>query len=251
MSKEISDERLNDYVDGLLSAAETAEIEMHLAHSSEARDTVEFLRALRERSAGLPRSMEPERDLWPGIRESMAPAPLASVDGAAEMAGNRGHAPGHLTRPPARPARRAGWSGLDRYQWASLAAAAMVLVAVSSSITAWVVGVPGGGSSPMSPPAAVASATGVALSDMPAVPAAYVVEIEQLLWVLDENRDRLDPDTVTTIETNLRVIDRAIRSAREAIVDDPQNPGLTRMLTSNYRHKLQLLQRANRIIELS
>ena len=64
------------------------------------------------------------------------------------------------------------------------------------------------------------------------------VEIEQLMWALFENRERLDEDTVSTIETNLRVIDRAIRSAREALEDDPQNAGLTRMLTSGRWKKM-------------
>ena len=68
---------------------------------------------------------------------------------------------------------------------------------------------------------------------------------------LYENRETLDPDTVTTIDTNLRVINRAIRRAREALDEDPQNGGLNRMLSSNYRRKLELLQRANRMIELS
>lgn len=249
MSEAISEERLNDYVDGLLSAADTAAIERHLAQSAEARATVEFLRSLRQRASELPRSIEPERDLWPGIRDSMAPMPLASVEGDAHAAGDREPGREQATRPrAAQPERRGGWSALGLSQWAALATAAMVLMVVSSAITAWVVGVSSGDLSLTESPAA---ATGVTLSDIPAVPAAYVVEIEQLLWALDENRDQLDPDTVTTIETNLRVIDRAIRSAREALVEDPQNAGLTRMLTSNYRHKLQLLQRANRIIEMS
>jgi hypothetical protein len=71
------------------------------------------------------------------------------------------------------------------------------------------------------------------------------------MFVLYDNRDVLDPDTVTTIETNLRVIDRAIRRAREALADDPGNAGLARLLASNYMHKLQLLQRTSRIIERS
>lgn len=85
--------------------------------------------------------------------------------------------------------------------------------------------------------------SGAALTAMPAIEAEYAIRIERLLWALYENRERLDPDTVSTIETNLRVIDGAIGRAREALEEDPENPGLARMLNSNYRHKLQLLQR--------
>lgn len=237
MSEAISEERLNDYVDGLLSASETAEVEHHLEVSAAARHTVEFLRSLRQRAAELPASIPPERDLWPHIRERMAPAPLASIDGTAPA--------------DTAPAEHRWWLSLNGVQWAALATAAMLLMAISSALTAWVVGIPVSEVPPPGSSVEAAAPTGVALETAPAAEAAYAVEIEQLLWVLYENRDTLDPDTVTTIETNLRVIDRAIRNAREALEDDPQNAGLTRMLTSSYRRKLQLLQRASRIIELS
>ena len=101
------------------------------------------------------------------------------------------------------------------------------------------------------PPAGVVPTAVSRLEGIRSAEAGYALEIEQLMRVLYENRDTLDPDTVSTIEPNLRVIDRAIDRVREALEEDPANPGLARMLTSNYRHKVQLLQRANRIIELS
>ncbi len=238
MSEAINEERLDDYVDGLLSAPEAAEIERLMAASREARDTVAFLRELRQQAAQLPASIEPDRDLWPEIRERMAPAPLASVEVAGVGDRSTASAPGRFPR-------------LSPFQWATLAAAAMVLVVTSSAITAWVVGIPVADISGAPSPVGGPSTEAVALGEAPTIGAEYAVEIEQLMWALFENRERLDEDTVSTIETNLRVIDRAIRSAREALEDDPQNAGLTRMLTSNYRHKLQLLQRASRIIELS
>lgn len=231
MNENISEERLNDYVDGLLSAAEAAEVERLLASSVEARATVEFLRSLRTQAGQLPQALQPERDLWPEIRNRMAPAPLASVEsGATTLVG------------------ASWWPRLDGMQWAALAAAAMFLMVTSSAITAWVIGAP----TPAAPADAVAAVpVAVSLQDMPTGAEQYAVEIEQLLSALYENRDTLDPDTVTTIDTNLRVINRAIRRAREALDEDPQNGGLNRMLSSNYRRKLELLQRANRMIELS
>jgi len=236
MSERISDEQLNDYVDGLLSEAEAAEVERLMASSSEARETVDFLRSLRAATADLPASIEPQRDLWPQIEGRMAPAPLAVVDEEAAVA-------------PRGPAV-SWWPRLNTHQWATLATAALLLVVSSSAITAWMVGTD-------APPPAAAALTeavpieAVSLDETVPVEARYAAEIEDLMWSLYENRDSLDPQTVSTIETNMRVIDRAIRRAREALEEDPANAGLSRMLDTNYRHKLQLLQRANRIIEMS
>lgn len=247
MSDPISEERLNDYVDGLLSADETRQVERRLAECSEARSTVRFLRSLREEASTLPTSIEPGRDLWPTIQSRLAPAPLVALDETD-------------TKEPGRPADRrgnaAGWlPSLRAPQWAALASAAMLLVVASSGLTAWMLGAQGvavtGGANEPTEFGDVVPAAGGALDDLRPVQAEYAVEIEQLLWALHENRDTLDPDTVSTIETNLRVIDRAIRKSREALEEDPESSGLVRMLTSNYRRKLELLQRASRIIEAS
>lgn len=254
MSEPISEERLNDYVDGLLDGSEAAEVERLLAESAEARATVDFLRALRVQAARLPESVQPERDLWPGIRARMAPAPLAAVEGGGHDETRRDDA----TAADGATRRAAGgWPRLAAPQWAALAAAAMFLVVSSSAITAWMMGsapadpIGGGQAAAGNPAAGDPAATGVALDEGLPLEARYAIEIQQLLWALFENRERLDPDTITTIQTNLRVIDRAIRDAREALDEDPGNAGLSRMLDSNYRRKLELLQRANRIIEMS
>ena len=237
MSDPLSEERLNDYVDGLLDKAESRDVERALATSAEAQATVDFLRSLRARTEQLPEGIEPGRDLWAGIVERMAPAPLASVD--SQGLGGDAVAP-----------RRSWWPSLDGFQWVTAAAAAMLLIVASSALTAWSVATPGNADVGVVPPSAVpVAASGIAATRP--VEAEYALEIEQLMRVLYENRDTLDPDTVSTIETNLRVIDRAIDRVREALEDDPANPGLARMLTNNYQHKVQLLQRANRIIELS
>ena len=234
MKEPINDSKLNDYVDGLLPRQEAEEVEDYLETSEDARETVAFLRSLKERSERLPASIEPERDLWPEIETRITPSRLMSVDFG-------------------RAASATWLPRLGRRQWASLAAAAMVLVVVSSGITAWWLAP--SGAFPGSGRASVASggdpASAVPAAGAVPIDAEYALEIERLRSALYENRDALDPETVTTIEANLRVIDRAIRRARAALDDDPQNPGLTRMLANNYRHKLELLRRANRIIELS
>ncbi|MGD8329949.1 MAG: hypothetical protein PVJ49_10980 [Acidobacteriota bacterium] len=235
MSDTINDERLQDYVDGLLSEADAAAVERWLADDADGRATVDFLRTLRREAAELPREIAPQRDLWTDIRRRMAPAPLAAVAGA--------------TAHDESAAAPSWWPRLQPSQWAALAAAAMFLVVTSSAITAWVVGVPASPAVGADDPAAVT--TDVALDDELPLEARYGMEIDELLWTLYENRETLDPDTVSTIETNLRVINRAISSAREALAEDPGNEGLNRLLDNNYERKLELLRRANRIIEMS
>ncbi len=241
MSDAPSEERLNDYVDGLLSAQEAREVERALAASAEAQATVEFLRSLRARTGQLPDAIEPGRDLWPEIAERMVSAPLAAV-GAEPVT--------YIVSGEVAP-HRTWWPLLDGFQWATLGAAAMLLMVASSALTAWMLSLPGRENVAGVPPAGVGSTVVSGLEGIRPAEVGYALEIEQLMRVLYENRDTLDPDTVSTIETNLRVIDRAIDRVREALEEDPVNSGLARMLTKNYRHKLQLLQRANRIIEAS
>ncbi len=223
------EEQLNDYVDGLLSAPQAAKVERYIETSEDARATVEFLRSLQVRSDALPESIEPRRDLWPKIAAALTPSRLVQVDFSGE--------PADVGQPGS------FFPGLDWPQWASLAAAALVLIVASSGITLWMV----------APEAADVDgpAVMVASDGAPAVSpeAEYAVEIERLMTVLYQRREVLDPDTVTTIEANLRVIDRAINRSLQAIEKDPEGPGLSRMLAGNYRRKLELLQRANRIIE--
>ena len=221
------EERLNDYVDGLLTAPQSLEVERYLETSETARATVEFLRSLRVRTEALPESIEPRRDLWPQIVAALLPKRLVRVDFEGTAATRRDSWIPHL-----------GWK-----QWAMLAAAAMVLIVASSGLTLWAV----------APSAAGFERPGIAVVDSgvrdlrPEV--EYAVEIERLITALYEHREVLDPDTVTTIEANLKAIDRAINRSLQALEEDPESPDLSRMLASNYRRKLELLQRASRIIE--
>lgn len=67
MIEHLSDERLNGLVDGTLDAAAGDEAERHLAVCDACRAEVAQLRALLAGARALPRSIEPSRDLWPGI----------------------------------------------------------------------------------------------------------------------------------------------------------------------------------------
>jgi hypothetical protein len=74
--------------------------------------------------------------------------------------------------------------------------------------------------------------------------ATYDAAIGDLEAVLAEGRSRLDPATVTVIETNLAVIDSAIAEAERAIAADPANAYLNSHLARTMQRKLDLLRRA-------
>ncbi|MEX1138174.1 MAG: zf-HC2 domain-containing protein [Bacteroidota bacterium] len=59
--------QLDDYLDGLLSASDIAGVENHLRICQSCRDELERMNRLKEKTAGLPRSIRPQRDLWAGI----------------------------------------------------------------------------------------------------------------------------------------------------------------------------------------
>ena len=73
MSEAISEERLNDYVDGVLSDQAVAEVERYLAASAEARDTVKFLRSLQAQAAELPCGMRRGSLGLPSTDDARAP----------------------------------------------------------------------------------------------------------------------------------------------------------------------------------
>ena len=62
--------RLDDYLDGLLDDAARRELETHAKGCSSCAATLEAQRDLLRATAELPREIEPSRDLLPGIRRS-------------------------------------------------------------------------------------------------------------------------------------------------------------------------------------
>lgn len=198
----------------------------------------ERLRRLLDSVAALPRSIEPGRDAWPAIRDRIEAQRVRAI------------APSATAATIARP-RRTVW----------IAAAAVVLIALSSGVTilvlrsrpiAQVVSTP-----PVSPP--VAPDSGRA-PGMPVEPGPHLVSVTgasiglvfarydaaaaDLATELDARRAKLDPRTVAVLDSCIRTIDAAIAEARGALRQDPKNAVVAELLTVSYRQKLDLLKRA-------
>lgn len=210
----IPDERLHDYVDGALGPEEKRAVELHLTACLSCRRDEEALRGLTADLAALPKEIPPLRDLRPGIAEriaaSSAPSPRQAI---------------HVLRYP-------------------LAAAAILLVVATTWITAALVG--GGANGPAAEaPGDDAPARSLAVTvDLGSLEAAYLPAIRQLAEALERRRSELSPETVRTLEHNLRVIDRAIEESRRALAADPGDRVLRELLVGSYEAKVEFLTRA-------
>ena len=152
----------------------------------------------RRRASTACRSIAPAADLWPEIRERVA-------------------------------AHRRASSRIAAPRWA-LAAAAMLLIALSSGVTAVLLTSDG--------PRTVAT------GNISALEAEYSAVSEDLTAALEQARARLTPETMATIERNLRIIDAALDETRQALAKDPGNAALGQMVVAAWRQKVDLLRRA-------
>lgn len=198
----LSEEQLNDLADGTLTGAALAEAQAHTRTCAECRVQVEAIRAMLQRVSALPRQIQPERDLRADI--------WAQAD------------------------RKTLWSW--RYQ---LAAAAVILIAVTAVITASL-------TRNRELPVNMVEHTTRSPIDFVSLEPQYRAQAAELQDALREQRDQLSPETVRILEENLRIIDTAIQEARAALARDPQSAALGEMWRSAYQRKLDLLKQAAR-----
>lgn len=196
-------------------------LRQHMEGCEDCRRQHEQMIRLRADLDALPRSIDPPRDLWAGIQSRIeSPRVVKGTFGAGERSG--------------------GWR-----RWGLLAAAAMLLVVTSSGLTAWLMQSAPTAPAPQRTDPAVAM--GVAWQEFEAAETEYQRITAELLQTLDERRDRLTPETIETVEANLRLIDEAITEARAALERDPSNAALATRLTDIYRRRVGFLQQMNRL----
>jgi anti-sigma factor RsiW len=203
-------DQLSDLLEGQLSSGERQPIDEHLESCSECAERMSRLEMLLHDARALPGAVEPPPALWRDVRARLQPV-----------------------------ARR------SPHRW-YLAAAAVVLVALSSGITALLVrrtpvAVVRREATPVAP-----AALGLPASAR-AIDADYAAPIRELNETLAQHRAQLDPATVAKVETSLAVIDSAIAEARHALAADPASLTLVDILSANYQRKLELLRRANEL----
>jgi anti-sigma factor RsiW len=198
----LTETQLNDLVDDVLADDERATVTAHLDVCAQCRAELAALRTLLQQVGQLPASVPPERDLRSDI-----------------------------------------WSQVDRktlWHWRyPLAAAAVLLIAVTSVLTVLLTRESSG-------PVIRATQPAATTVDLVRLEQRYSSEVEQLQAVLRQNRDQLAPETVQILEENLQIIDAAILEARTALANDPQSAMLGELLRSAYQRKVDLLKQVAR-----
>jgi anti-sigma factor RsiW len=214
--------RVDEYLDGSLDRVGIREVEDHLEGCPACREELGQITALRRQARSLPREVATSRDLWPAIAARIAASESAEP------------APVHDISPRRRPVVPWGW----------LAAAAVILVVVTSGATALLLrgpltGRPGPVASAESPQARPAG-----LAAFASAAAEYEYTVATLEAELEARRGHLQPETIAAVEENLAIIDLAIAEARAALAADPSSVDLPLLLSGVYRQKVELLQRA-------
>ena len=173
-------------------------------------------RRLDQYLGGLPKSIEPARDLWPGIEARMEPA-------------------------PGRRARR----------WAWQAAAAVLLVASSSIVTLQLVKprAPAVAELPASPsgPAVVPAAFGPGHALDP----EYLVAKEQLAEMLAQRIDAMPASARSKLEANLAELQRATAEINAALALQPGDPLLEELLLNTYQAELGVMANVNQLTRMN
>jgi len=195
---------IHDLVDDELAADERARIEAHVAACASCRALADSIRSLRETARRAFASAAPgdALDQWDAI------------DAAIE------------TRRRARSR-------------APLAAAAVIALLLGSGAVLYAVM---GGPAPegQAPAPTVAAVTDEAPAA--AIAVAYAPTLAELERTLAVDRDRLQPETIATLDANLAILNSAIREIEAALAADPAHRGNLRSLDGMYQTKVGVLR---------
>lgn len=214
--------QLNDLLDDLLSADSRAELDRHLRECAGCRETLADLRTLRVRTSELPHSLEPERDLWPAIRGSLARG-RGGIAGVLTQFWTRTDSPGGS------PVPRSG---------RILATAAAALALLVAGIVA-IRRAPATSGGPTAPPPDAAL--------LRHIESEYLGPTAQLRAALDRQRGAAPPGSLEVLEDNLRIVDEAIRQVRSAADRDPDRTVDEQLFANLHRTQFRLLQQAVRL----
>jgi anti-sigma factor RsiW len=210
----LAHDQLHDLVDGRLSPARHEAVQAHLADCAVCAERVARLRKLTEDARGMPRSIDPGVDLWPGIQQEIEARKVV-------------------------PLHQESTNAVRRWRrWARGIAAGLAIAIASSLVTLLITrerqNVPNGMAAPdAAAPAAIA-----------AVITRYESRTTELLAAFEAQRETLDPVAIDQIERNLEIIDRALAETKSMLDNRGDDGTLREMLELTYRRKVALLELA-------
>jgi len=202
---------LDELVDGELERDREREVLAHLETCAGCRAELEELRAVVNAARALPRSLPPQRNLWPWI--------------AARLGADAGV---HARRPVLR---------------VLAAAAALLLAALLGALLAG----HGGVAVRRTAQTNATAPAGLMEASWRGTDAELIRLSQQLQRVFDQRRDSLSPQTRAVIEDNLKIIDNAIASIEQALHHEPDNAELRRLLFETRRDEVDLLWKASQL----
>jgi anti-sigma factor RsiW len=224
---------LSELADSGLTGEARARVEAHVASCAACRAALADIRQIRQAARGLPKVVPPG-DLWNKVRARIdAEQPAAKV----------------VSIQP-----RRGWFG--GHKWAVLAAAAVLLVSISTGV---VLMLRGGTSAP----AGQAAKVSVQQPGAPTTASAHAgdanlvqsveMELQQadqhyekalagLEQVAKEGQGTLDTRTAAVLQKNLGILDQAIGESRAALKQQPTSELARTSLFEALQRKVQLLQ---------
>jgi anti-sigma factor RsiW len=219
MTHDVIKHLLDDYVTGDLTEDARGPVADHIAACAICAAEVESLNRILARAGKLPKSIDPPAEAWSNIR--------AAIERDKEaVAGEHG----------------GSWLRFRRRPY-TLAAAAVLLVVLSSAGTAVYMNARSADSQSPTASNSAAGATPSSLAAFTVEENSYLRNVAVLQDLLDQQESLLAPETVAQLKASLRTIDEAILEARTALARDPANKMLIEMLTSTYRQKMDLMRR--------
>ena len=225
MSEHYSVARMHDAVDGLLSAAEMRQLDEHGAECDACRNDYARISETVEAIRSLPKAASTPEHLWNGI--------AARIDGVRPGAEPVETDVIRFPTPVEAPRRLA-------FTVPQLAAAALI-VSLFSGTVVW--SAMGGGDGVTSR-TTIGSELGPSARVVAAASTRYDEVVSDLELILEQGRAVLSAETLLTIESSLGTVNSAIEEIEVALREDPNSDMLHRMLSTNQRTKLGVLQRA-------
>lgn len=188
-----------------------AESRDHLLACAECRATLERVQHLIDAAHALPRDVAPPPELWSALQA-------------------------RVKATPRRPASRTWNLG-----WLAAAAAVVFFVGAALLLPPSVGKGKGKGAVVQSPVSSRQSQVVLAVAQN------YEPTLADLRRTLDQQRATLSPSTLQVIEKAVATCDTAIAEARAALASDPANQALLQILSAQFEHKVELLQRATQL----
>lgn len=224
------EDAIHDYVDGTLPDAGRRALVAHLATCATCEQVVADLGQMRRAAQSLP-PRRPRADAWHQIADALG----AEMQSGSTAKGN---------------GARASFWGRSRV---ALAAAAVILAAVGSTL--WLIQPT---PDPDVPPAAAMAPAGTTPAaavnpgqqnlvknideELKAAESHYERAIDGLEQIAKSDPNALDPKLAATLQTNLGVIDQAIKDSRAAVQQQPTNAIAQDSLFEALQRKVNLLE---------